>query len=99
MFIQTPLLTHSTNTVQAAVVEASLCSSGNDFFFQLRAFLFSKGKKRLNVDLHTVRQTLSFWMHEVVLRIRAAEAEKWLTTVVAQKMVCSSFCLQTRMSL
>lgn len=31
IFIQTPLLTHSTNTVQAAVVEASLCSSVNDF--------------------------------------------------------------------
>lgn len=76
IFIQTPLLTHCTNTVQAAVVEPSLCSSGNDFFFQLRTLLFSKGKNRINVNLCTAGQTLWFWIHEIVLRIRAAEAEK-----------------------
>lgn len=76
IFIQTPLLTHSTNTVQAAVVEASLCSSGNYFLFQLRTLLFSKVKNRINANLCTARQALWFWMHEVALRIRAAEAEK-----------------------
>jgi len=37
--------------------------------------------------------------YEVVLRIRAAEAEKRPRTVVDQKTACSSICLQTSISL
>lgn len=88
IFIQPHLLTHSTNTVHAAVVEFSLCSSGNEFFILgLRALLFSMGKNRINVGLHMVRAVLWFWMHEIVLRIRAAVMEKQLEIVADQKMV------------
>lgn len=55
IFIQSPILTHSTSSVQTAVVDASHCSSGNEVFFQLRTLYSHREKSRINVDLCTVR--------------------------------------------
>lgn len=75
IFIQTPLLTHSTNTAQAADVHACLCSSGNDFF-STKDIPVLRGKEQNKCRSPHCEANTPFWMHEVVLRARAVEAEK-----------------------
>lgn len=49
--IYSDLLTHSTNTVQAAVVGASPCSTGNAIILQLKTLLSLKGETGLHLNL------------------------------------------------